>query len=238
MRLLVDAGNSRVKWAVYSAGACVAEGAVAHADADTLATAWAPFALVDGWASNVASADLRARIDAASPVALTWVGAARAAFGVINHYREVGEQGADRWLAVLAARALVDGDVVVACAGTALTVEALTAGGDYLGGLILPGHHLMQQSLARGTARLDREQGEHRLFPQGTSDAIASGIIDAQAGAIERLRARLAQASGRPSPEVVLTGGGAAALAPHVAAPVRIVDNLVLLGLLRVADAS
>ncbi|XLM21082.1 type III pantothenate kinase, partial [Chromobacterium piscinae] len=86
---------------------------------------------------------------------------------VCNHYRNTAEQGADRWLAVLAAREICCGDVIVACAGTALTVETLTADGDYLGGLILPGHGLMLHSLAQGTANLNRQAGEVVDFPQG-----------------------------------------------------------------------
>ncbi|MGL6071085.1 type III pantothenate kinase, partial [Craterilacuibacter sp.] len=129
-------------------------------------------------------------------------------------------------------------DVVVACAGTALTVEALSAEGDYLGGLILPGQQLMRHSLARGTAQLDRPVGECQHFPQGTEDAIASGIVDAQAGAIERMRARLQAHTGRSGATVLLTGGDAAYLLPHLAAPVRIVDNLVILGLLSVANSA
>lgn len=238
MKLLIDIGNTRLKWAVYQGQDCMAQGAVAHGDIASLAEAWQGWPISAGWAASVASPELRAAVDAISPVPLVWVSAQRAAGGVSNHYRNVAEQGADRWLAVLAARSLVNGDVVVACAGTALTVEALSAEGDYLGGLILPGQQLMLQSLARGTAQLDRPAGEHRAFPQGTEDAIASGVLDAQAGAIERMRARLAAHSGRPAAMVLLTGGDAARLLPHLAAPVRIVDNLVILGLLSMASTS
>jgi hypothetical protein len=106
-------------------------------------------------------------ITQAAPCPVQWVRSAAGFADVRNHYRHPAEQGADRWLAVLAARQLCADDVVVACAGTALTVEALTAEGDYLGGLILPGQALMLRSLAQGTAQLDRLAGSVQTFRKG-----------------------------------------------------------------------
>lgn len=236
MKLLVDLGNTRLKWAVHDGAGLVAQGAAEHDDIATLGATWSAWPLAAAWAASVARPELAARVEAACPVPLTWVRSQRQLLGVNNHYRDPSEQGADRWLAVLAARALQAGDLVVACAGTALTVEALSADGDYLGGLILPGRGLMLQSMARGTAQLDRPAGAWDGFPQGTEDAIASGVIEAQVGAIERMRQRLAARHGGSLPTLILTGGDAVHLLPHVAAPARIVDNLVILGLLRVAS--
>lgn len=238
MKLLIDAGNTRVKWALHDGRDWLAQGAVTHADIASLADAWAGYPISSVHAASVASSAVTTAVEAAAPLSVHWVTAQRSGWGVNNHYRDPGEQGADRWLAVLAARELVAGDVVVACAGTALTVEALTAEGDYLGGLILPGHALMLSSLARGTARLDRAPGEVVAFPQGTADALASGAVDALCGAVERMRQRLAASTGRGLPELLLTGGDADRLAPWLAAPLRIVDNLVLIGLLKVASES
>ncbi|MBI3145735.1 MAG: type III pantothenate kinase [Pseudogulbenkiania sp.] len=238
MKLLIDAGNTRVKWALHDGRDWLAQGAVTHADIASLADAWAGYPISSVHAASVASAAVTAAVEAAAPQPVHWVMAQRSGWGVNNHYCNPGEQGADRWLAVLAARELAAGDVVVACAGTALTVEALTAEGDYLGGLILPGHALMLSSLARGTARLDRVPGEVVAFPQGTQDALASGAVDALCGAVERMRQRLAASTGRGLPELLLTGGDADRLAPWLAAPLRIVDNLVLIGLLKVASES
>ena len=235
MILLIDAGNSRVKWAIYQQGRWLADGVVAHDAVPQLAEEWRRWPLTRALASSVAEPQVGAALQAALPCPVQWV-RAQVAFGdVTNHYRQPAEQGADRWLAVLAARQICAGDVVVACAGTALTVEALTAEGDYLGGCILPGYRLMLASLARGTANLDRLAGEVAAFPQGTADALATGVVDAMVGAIERMCLRLAEKTGRGRPQLLLTGGDAAQLAPWLAEPVRIVDNLVLMGLLRVA---
>lgn len=238
MRLLIDAGNSRVKWALYATHGLVAEGAVAHDTLFSLAEAWRPYPIREAWGASVAGPEVQAALEAFLTVPVRWVRAAASGCGIVNHYLNPAEQGADRWLAVVAARHLESGDVIVASAGTALTVEALTAEGNYLGGLILPGYRLMLQSLARNTAQLDRPAGQPVPFPQGTEDAIASGVSDAMAGAVERLRLRLARHTGRAPAPVLVTGGDATRLAPSLEKPCRIVDNLVLLGLLNVADAS
>ncbi|MFD2450312.1 type III pantothenate kinase [Vogesella fluminis] len=164
MKLLIDAGNTRVKWALWDGRQLRQQGAVAHADIASLAAPWAALSLDAVLAASVAHAAVRQAIEAAAPLPVQWQRAQAAAFGVRNHYRNVAEQGADRWLAVLGARQCYPAqDVVIASAGTALTVEALTAEGDYLGGLILPGYRLMLASLAQNTANLDRAAGRPRL---------------------------------------------------------------------------
>ncbi|UTH76172.1 type III pantothenate kinase [Chromobacterium sp. IIBBL 290-4] len=237
MKLLIDAGNSRVKWAVYQGESCAARGAAEHHELDALAEAWKNLPLEGAWMSNVAKREVAEALAQAAPCPLHRVHAEKQFGGVCNHYRNTAEQGADRWLAVLAAREICQGDVIVACAGTALTVETLTAEGDYLGGLILPGHGLMLQSLAQGTANLNRQVGEVADFPQGTQDALASGVMAALTGAIEGQRRKLAERTGRGPATVILTGGDAARIAPWLAAPLQIVDNLVLMGLHKVANS-
>jgi type III pantothenate kinase len=238
MKLLLDAGNSRLKWGVHDGQGWLAQGAVAHEQIATLASQWAGWPIRSVHAASVARPAVAEAISQAAPGVVQWVRSAPSFGDVRNHYRNPAEQGADRWLAVLAARQLCADDVVVACAGTALTVEALTAEGDYLGGLILPGQALMLRSLAQGTAQLDRLVGSVQTFPQGTEDALASGVLAAQCGAIERMCRQLAGHTGRAQPQVLLTGGDAASIAVQLAVPATIVDNLVLMGLLRVACES
>lgn len=238
MKLLLDAGNSRLKWGVHDGQGWQAQGAVSHEQIAQLATQWAAWPVDSVYAASVARPAVADAITQAAPCPVQWVRSAASFADVRNHYRNPAEQGADRWLAVLAARSLCAGDVVVACAGTALTVEALTAEGDYLGGLILPGQALMLRSLAQGTAQLDRIAGQVTAFPQGTEDALASGVLAAQCGAIERMCQQLAVHTGRAGPQLLLTGGDAASIAAQLAVPATIVDNLVLMGLLRVACES
>jgi type III pantothenate kinase len=238
--LLIDAGNSRIKWAIHDAGQWLAQGNVLHGDSAGLSADWQAWPLERAYATSVAGDAVRQGLEACCAVPIRWIQAEAEAqtLGVRNHYHDPAQMGADRWLAVLAARRLYPEDVIVVCAGTALTVESLTRDGDYLGGLILPGYSVMLDSLAQNTARLKQAAGEKVDFPQCTADALASGVGEALVGAVERARSRLAQYAARPVPLVMITGGDAARIAPWLASPVRIVDNLVLMGLLEVANQS
>jgi len=164
MILLVDAGNTRVKWRVVSAdasGHTLAEGAVGHAEIDMLAAAcraWPGLARVVG--CNVAGTSVAARIaTACAPLRVGWLLPTAACAGVRNLYENPERLGADRWAALIGARHSHAGPCLVVTAGTATTVDLLSAAGDFLGGLILPGVELMQQALARGTAQLPLAEG-------------------------------------------------------------------------------
>jgi len=111
-------------------------------------------------------------------------------------------------------------------AGTATTIDSLDATGRFLGGLILPGVELMKTALHQGTARLPLAEGRYADHPDNTGDAIVTGCLDAQIGAIERAYARL------PGAQICLLSGGAAfALTPLLDLPMRVAPNLVLEGM-------
>jgi type III pantothenate kinase len=117
-----------------------------------------------------------------------------------------------------------------------VTVDALDTDGVFLGGLILPGLRLMLRALADNTAALKVAPGAVTNFPDNTADALYSGAMGAVCGAIELMRRRIDERS----PEHVrcyLAGGAATEIAPHLNPPVEVVDNLVLEGVLALADA-
>ena len=123
--------------------------------------------------------------------------------------------------------------------GTAVTIDALSHDDHYLGGTIMPGFHLMKEAMALKTANLNRPIGKVYPFPTTTANALASGMMDAVCGSILLMHARLQEKTGEDRPvDVVLTGGGAAKVAQNLPQAfildntVKIVDNLVLYGLL------
>ncbi|WP_230020226.1 type III pantothenate kinase [Massilia sp. Bi118] len=232
--LLVDAGNTRVKWAIAqddaAPGDWLAHGAVVHAELDSLAAAWAGHAVARAIVSNVAGAAMRDKLTALLPVAQPeWFTAQAELAGLRNRYRNPTQLGADRFAAALGARTLVPGKALaVATCGTATTVDGVTADGDFVGGMILPGLGLMLSSLARGTAQLPETSAAATLppaFADNTLDAIRSGCIAAQAGAIERAFAAL------PAELCIVSGGAAGHVAPALSLPCRMLDNIVLVGL-------
>lgn len=240
MILLIDAGNTRIKWRVVdAAGAAptIDEGALGHDAIDELAAVCARHpGLQRMVGSNVAGAQVAARVaTATAALASRWLLPGPACCGVRNLYEQPGQLGADRWAALIGARRLHQHPCLVVSAGTATTVDLLDETGDFLGGLILPGVALMQQALARGTAQLALAAGRFTPTPRCTADAIQSGCLQAQAGAVERM---FRQIAARPGALCLLGGGAADSFAGLLEIPLRRVDNLVLEGLATVATEA
>jgi type III pantothenate kinase len=248
MTLLIDVGNSAVKWAWLADGRIGAAQRQLHRDvpdlATRLATAWqAPADRAEVVACNVAGADVARAVEEAvnriglGPIA--WL-RSEARFdvgpGLVNGYRDPAQLGADRWHAMLGACALVPGaSLVVVNAGTATTVDCVRSDAEdarFIGGCIAPGVRLMLDSLARGTAGLPRAAGHAADFPDNTDAAIVTGVLDAQAGLVERVWRRFADSIGA-EPRLLLAGGHADALLDRLPRETAglIEHNLVLHGL-------
>lgn len=239
--LAIDAGNSRVKWALHDGLGFVQDGRRSLGDAARLAEDWKALPPPDHVvAANVAGEAVGELIASASSIwrrEVRFVHARSEQCGVTNLYFNPAQLGADRWAALIAARSLGDAPHIVICAGTAVTVDALLQDGKFPGGVILPGFEAMHEALAASTAGLRAERGEFRVFPQSTRDAISSGAIHAICGTIERMRAAVA-AESRAEPEIVVSGGSAELVARHVQHRVHIRPRLVLEGLIRIVGAG
>lgn len=238
MNLLLDAGNSRVKWGIRQAGAWLARGVCPTADVASLAGDLAPFAIRRALSCCVANAATRALLDnMLSPRVerLVWLSAPAEAHGVSNRYQPPESLGADRYAGLVAARRRHLGDCVVASVGTALTADALTAAGTFLGGAIAPGPDMMRTALLRGTAGVRvGDTMEAATFPVDTDAAVASGITLAMAGVVLGMRERLARRTGGPV-TILLAGGARAWIAGVLPPPLAEVEDLVLEGLTGIA---
>ena len=239
MRVLaIDAGNSRIKWGLHDGEGWFVQDWIATAQPARIGRAWAklprPEVVI---ASNVAGKHVQRALVAAArrsrlPVRFALSRASQC--GVHSSYDRPAELGADRWAALIGAWHLFRGPCVVVNAGTTMTVDALNGEGAFLGGMIVAGVDLMRVALARSTAGLKIQTGRYAFFPGRTADAIMSGAINALAGAIERMQRFMGEA-GLSAALVVVSGGAAGVIAPHLNAPAEVVDNLVLEGLLRIA---
>ena len=222
MRLLLDFGNSRLKWALtVGTPDFVRHGAVSYEPSDL--DAWS--AELFGGASDVT--DIRYAGVACEPVRVT------AAAGTLRKaYATPGTLGVDRWAAAIGAWQITQKACLVVSAGTATTIDLIdTPGGTgvYRGGLILPGIELMLQSLHQRAARLPQAAGVYRAAPDvadTTHDAMTSGALDATCGAIERMARRLPDDA-----PCLVTGGAAFRVADVMGQRVTLVNDLVLLGL-------
>lgn len=237
MRILaVDAGNSRVKWGLSEGGQWRALGAATIEDLEqVVGEAWRALVAPERVAvANVAGPDVAssiANLMGAWAIAPAWLRATGAACGVTNGYARPEQLGADRWAALVAARARHSGASLVVLAGTATTIDQLDAGGVFRGGMILPGARLMKQALHQNTAGLPLAQGEYRELPRSTADAIETGCRIAQVAAIERAYRQLPRGAA-----CFVSGGAAGEIVALLDFRVEAVEHLVLEGIVLLAQ--
>lgn len=242
--LLVDIGNTRLKWALAAIG---------HNGPLTVHTqasdTWqAPCAL--DWFDAAMSAagptaPVRVLVSCVGPQAwqpiirdacavhglpFDWVQSGPGRGRLINGYERPASLGVDRFCAALAVAEQFAGEpALLVSAGTATTVDAIDSQGRFLGGYILPGAELMASSLHRNTAQLPLASFDISDFPVHTEQAIATGIYQAQRGAVLALFETLHKQAGR-QPRLILTGGALAWLKAGLPQAVECPD-LVLQGL-------
>jgi type III pantothenate kinase len=159
-----------------------------------------------------------------------WIDSVAYQCGVRNYYAEPSQLGCDRWAALIAAWELQRQGCLVVDAGTAMTVDALSDTGEFLGGIIIPGFTLMQKTLIENTASLQQGNGKFCEYPDRTEDAMYTGALHAMAGAIDRMAVILAATLGRV-PDCILSGGAAQQLQARLDVTTVVIDNLVLDGL-------
>ncbi|MFO1367507.1 MAG: type III pantothenate kinase [Marinagarivorans sp.] len=236
MRILeLDLGNSCTKWRLADLGLSGSLPSDELVQLKALPTDWAGLTVDSIWlASVLADAATQAAVGSLQRVFACDVHRAYsspAAAGVINGYAEPNRLGVDRWLALLAARQFASGDLVVADAGTAVTLDLLRADGQHLGGYILPGVARQAQSLWGGTGRV--QVSTQALRPRfepgdGTEACVEAALTAALMGLCVSAQRRLPQATW------YLTGGDAhwlQAICARQQLPSRCESDLVLDGL-------
>ncbi len=240
MKLAIDAGNSRVKWGWHDGSGWTSVSTVSLIEFAASSDHINPFSVTHDNPSRIVISNVAGEgaqqllvnwtsIFDAQP---EWVHGEAERCGVRSRYDRPEQLGSDRWAALIAARALHAGPCLVVNAGTATTVDALSADGQFLGGLILPGVELMRFVLHEHTGRLPMQEGNFRDLPRNTIDAIETGCRHAQAGAIERMFRTMGGQG-----ICLVSGGGGAALIERLEVPSRYVENLVLEGLARIANS-
>ena len=235
MILAIDAGNSRVKWGWHDGKSWSGIANVSLIEFAASSDHVNPFSATHDNPSRIVISNVAG--DGAQQLLVNWtsifdtepewVHGERERCGVRSLYDRPEVLGPDRWAALIAARALEPerACLVVNC-GTCTTVDMLNAGGEFTGGLILPGIDLMRFVLHEHTGRLPLQEGCFVKTPRNTVDAIETGCRHAQAGAVERMHRVLGGDSA-----CLISGGGGPALMEKLALPCRYVENLVLEGL-------
>lgn len=241
--LVLDVGNTRLKWGLYARpqrnAELLAGGAMLLEEVDQLSRVLAAQPRAErvigcAVAGAVVTARVCAELDALG-LRCNWISAQAEQCGLRNSYAVPSLLGADRWAAQLGARQRApDQAAMVISVGTAVTVDCLSREGVFIGGIILPGFGLMLKALEMGTAGLRVPEGDIAEFPTNTSDALMTGGALAIAGAARQMHARL-QAREAGEVVVLLTGGAAPKLRDALGLPHQHVEHLVFEGLLCIA---
>jgi type III pantothenate kinase len=246
MILLLDIGNSRLKWATYRQRLLPASVSLdwhTHDRTEQWRKAWSEYKDIRRvLISNVASEDLALEltdwIQRQWAVTPEFVRVEAESYGVTVAYPEPGQFGVDRWLALIAAHRLHPALVCVADCGSAVTVDAMTEDGLHLGGMIMPGVQMMQQALLKNTYGIKAYgQQEAVILADNTADAVTAGCLCSISGGVDQVMAGLNRRFGR-FPLGVLTGGDAGHIQPLLAQEFIIIPDLVLQGLAIVAENS
>ena len=242
MNLLIDSGNTRLKWATIDEQGLITSYAIVNEEISRQQ-------LIDCWMRQPTPQRLAIACVGSTPLlALVYavveelwpnlpiisVKSEAQAYGVSNAYQQPEKLGVDRWLALIAVHHFYPGAACIVDCGTAVTVDLIDPGGKHLGGMISPGLTLMKKSLAIGTAQLSFNDTVYVSGPANfTEAAIYNGTLSAVVGLIEHILNQQVQPV-----RLILTGGDAELVAVHLSTKAIIDINLVLRGLSIVLSAE
>lgn len=236
MLLLIDAGNTRLKWGMGGPSITEVEAREHSGDWEAM-VASLPAGVTEVALASVLAPEEEAKLVCeifrrfgVSP----WVARSVEVLGrVRNGYQEFANLGVDRWLAVLAAAYLEEGPCLVVDAGTAMTLDAVDAEGVHLGGYIVPGIRMMMQSLLSSTGRV-RFSSDLLVGSSGwgrnTRDAVVAGVCTMAASMVEGVVSQLKYQLGQDV-RLILTGGGVASFKRELVVNYEWRPDLVLEGL-------
>jgi type III pantothenate kinase len=245
--VVVDIGNTRIKWGRCARGAVAAVVSLPADDPNGWQTKFDAWGLGPGSAWAIASVHPKRRDALVSwleeRAARVWVASAARQLPLEVRVSHADWVGIDRLLNAVAARNSWERKrlpAVIADAGSAVTVDWVDAGGVFRGGSIFPGLRLMAQALHEHTALLPLVQvTTPRPYVPGlsTPQAMEAGIYYATAGGINTL-IELFRAGSTAETHVYLTGGDAPLLAHAVDSRAEVWPEMTLEGLRLSAEAQ
>jgi type III pantothenate kinase len=247
MILVIDVGNTRLKWAWLTSTGLSDQQAVVHRDAKP--GIWTNALFESGQrpnrvlVSNVAGPTMAKALTRLTKkmfrVNIEFVTATREFHGLTNGYLDSSLLGADRWLALIGAWTKARSALCVVDAGTAVKVDSVDAGGQHLGGLIVPGIHMMREALMNKTSDIADAVAHSTpslagVLANNTIGAVSRGAVFALAGMADRAAEVIEHSTGT-KPKLFITGGDAGMITGTMRARGEIVPDLVLQGLAVIA---
>ena len=247
MILVIDVGNTRLKWAWLTSTGLSDQQAVVHRDAKP--GIWTTALFESGQkpsrvlVSNVAGPDMAKTLTKLTKktfhLDVEFVTAVPEYHGLVNGYLDPKLLGADRWLALIGAWTRARSALCVVDAGTAVKVDSIDASGHHLGGLIAPGIHMMREALMKRTSDIARAVAHSTpslagILANNTIGAVSRGAVFALAGMADRAAEVIEHSTGT-KPKLFITGGDAGMITGTMRSHGEIVPDLVLQGLAVIA---
>lgn len=240
MNLLIDSGNSMIKWALANGDLLYRVNKCESNSVAGLHDIWNRYDVPDRVIiANVAGENIAKQINITVNklwhIDAEFIASSRNCCGLTSSYHNPGQLGVDRWMAMAAAfQSTLDPVIVVDC-GTAVTIDLVNENGVFVGGVILPGLNTAYQSLRTGTKAVEGINSisiKKDISPvaKSTEDGVAIGVLLGLVGGIERVIREQSSLIDQV-PAVFMTGGDAEKLQPHMKIAVDLQPDLVLQGL-------
>ncbi len=248
MILLVDIGNTCIKWAVWDKKKFTYLGQINHHSQSINATfqqAWqamtTPVAVIcANTAGNLVAEKLQAWIKSHWSLVCHFVKTSKKAQGITCAYAAPEKLGIDRWINLIAARHLHQaGAIAVVDLGTAITCDVLDANNQHQGGYIAPGYHLMQKSLyellKKDPEKIPYEKSDHDLgLGKNTEACLQAGVLQAVLGSVQHMVNFVKKIYGSDI-KIYISGGDASIVKQLESLDYEYQPNLVLIGLAVIA---
>ncbi len=242
MNLLIDAGNSRIKWAIEGEVLWLT-GASKRADFSQALENQLENSfdinniLVSSTRNQNYNQQLSVLLKEVLGLTPQFIKPERRQYGIINRYQPVDSLGVDRWVAMIAAHALNQSPSVVIDCGTAVTVDAVNSDGIFEGGVIFPGVNLALESLNQADNLNLAKHSDASVFALDTDQAMYSGVLYSIAGGIDAIVQSMRKSLGY-SVNIYLCGGDMDKFADLLEHTVIKEPELVLKGIKVIADHS
>jgi type III pantothenate kinase len=240
--LLVDIGNTSLKWALVTGDKWRTAVPVAHKRewSSCFEHLWDELELPGQvLVSNVAGQD--AAREFRNWCALHWdtelffVSSEPLTCGIRNGYRDPQSLGVDRWMSLIGARSVTTAALAVVDCGTAVTVDLLDATNQFVGGAIMPGDQLGRNALNQDTAGISGiERDVVKVLGLSTNECVNSGVQLSIIGGVVRAIKEMEAMVGTEL-LVLVTGGGAEKIIPRLDVSAQYEPDLVLKGLYEVS---
>lgn len=238
MILLIDAGNTQIKWRCLVQGELFGGGQQVHhgnLSPDLLHKIWGSLAAPSSvWGVNVAGVRIAEQISQWSiskwGLIPNFVTASQQMGNVANGYHEPEKLGADRWMALVGADHIMQGACCIADCGSAVTIDCMNGVHEHIGGLIIPGLTMMPQCVSNNTAEVTFTAGETVWLGRDTASCLTSGAVHSIVGALQRM-AGLMEDRFSPPMICIITGGDAPKLLPWLGKEWIYEPDLIFIGL-------